>query len=134
MSGEDIDTDTERKLKKLRSEPRQPTKAEKQDWWSQIKFYQRQRVSLGKKPVSDAWCSHTFRERFGEWPNGLSDYPMEITPTVSNFIMHKRIAFAKQREKEQRLQKQAEEQPNAARVQQALNHVSEIRQQLGKRA
>lgn len=48
--------------------------------------------------------------------------------------MHKRIAFAKQREKEQRLQKQAEEQPNAARVQQALNHVSEIRQQLGKRA
>ncbi len=59
---------------------------------------------------------------------------MDITPTVSNFIKHKQIAFAKQREKEQRLQKQAEEQPNPARVQQALKHVSDIRQQLGKRA
>ena len=55
---------------------------------------------------------------------------MDITPTVSNFIKHKQISFAKQREKEQRLQKQAEEQPNPARVQQALNRVSDIRQQL----
>ncbi|HAS1807028.1 TPA: DEAD/DEAH box helicase [Enterobacter hormaechei subsp. xiangfangensis] len=134
LAGEDIDTDTGRKLKKLGGEQRQPTKAEKQAWWSQIKFYQRQRVSMGKKPVSDAWCAHTFRERFGEWPNGLSDYPIDITPTVSNFITHNLIAFARQREKEQRLQKHAEEQPNPARVQQALKHVSDIRQQLGKRA
>lgn len=111
LAGEDIDTDTGRKLKKLGGEQRQPTKAEKQAWWSQIKFYQRQRVSLGKKPVSDAWCAHTFRERFGEWPNGLSDYPMDITPTVSNFIKHKRISFARRIEKEQRQQAQAEELP-----------------------
>ncbi|HID4702111.1 TPA: DEAD/DEAH box helicase [Enterobacter cloacae] len=134
LAGEDIDTDTGRKLKKLEGEQRQPTKAEKQAWWSQIKFYQRQRVSLGKKPVSDAWCAHTFRERFGEWPNGLSDYPMDITPTVSNFIKHKRISFAKRIEKEQRQQAQAEEQPTQERIQQALNRVSDIRQQLGKQA
>jgi hypothetical protein len=115
-------------------EQRQPTKAEKQAWWSQIKFYQRQRVSLGKKPVSDAWCAHTFRERFGVWPNGLSDYPMDITPTVSNFIKHKRISFAKRIEAQQRQQAQAEEQPTQERIQQALNRVSDIRQQLGKRA
>lgn len=65
LAGEDIDTDTGRKLKKLGGEQRQPTKAEKQARWSQIKFYQRQRVSMGKKPVSDARCAHTFRERFG---------------------------------------------------------------------
>lgn len=134
LAGEDIDTDTGRKLKKLGGEQRQPTKAEKQAWWSQIKFYQRQRVSLGKKPVSDAWCAHTFRERFGEWPNGLSDYPMDITPTVSNFIKHKRISFARRIEKEQRQQAQAEELPTQERIQQALNRVSDIRQQLGKRA
>ncbi|ENI5274759.1 DEAD/DEAH box helicase family protein [Salmonella enterica] len=134
LAGEDIDTDTGRKLKKLGGEQRQPTKAEKQAWWSQIKFYQRQRVSLGKKPVSDAWCAHTFRERFGEWPNGLSDYPMDITPTVSNFIKHKRISFAKRIEKEQRQQAKAEELPTQERIQQALNRVSDIRQQLGKRA
>lgn len=134
LAGEDIDTDTGRKLKKLGGEQRQPTKEEKQAWWSQIKFYQRQRVSLGKKPVSDAWCSHTFRERFGVWPNGLSDYPMDITPTVSNFIKHKRISFAKRIEAQQRQQAQAEEQPTQERIQQALNRVSDIRQQLGKRA
>lgn len=134
LAGEDIDTDTGRKLKKLGGEQRQPTKAEKQAWWSQIKFYQRQRVSLGKKPVSDAWCAHTFRERFGEWPNGLSDYPMDITPTVSNFIKHKRISFARRIEKEHLQQAKAEELPTQERIQQALNRVSDIRQQLGKRA
>lgn len=99
ITGEDVDTDTGRKLKKLDKNQPKPTKAEKQAWWSQIKFYQRQRISLGKKPVSDAWCSHTFRERFDEWPNGLSDFPMEITPTVANYIRHKWIAYAKGREK-----------------------------------
>ena len=132
LAGEDIDTDTGRKLKNWgRAAPADESRETSR--WSQIKFYQRQRVSLGKS-LSAMRCSHTFRERFGVWPNGLSDYPMDITPTVSNFIKHKQISFAKQREKEQRLQKQAEEQPNPARVQQALNRVSDIRQQLGKRA
>ena len=48
LGGEDVDTDTGRKLKKLGKNQHQPTKAEKQVWWSQIKFYQRQRVSQGK--------------------------------------------------------------------------------------
>ncbi|KNC94012.1 DEAD/DEAH box helicase [Trabulsiella odontotermitis] len=100
LAGEDVDTDTGRKLKKMGKEPPQPTRAEKQAWWSQIKFYQRQRTSMGK-PISDAWCSHTFREKFGEWPNGLSDFPMEITPTVANHIKHKLIAWAKGRKKAQ---------------------------------
>ncbi|MDK9373406.1 DEAD/DEAH box helicase [Lelliottia sp. V106_10] len=133
IAGDDVDTDTGRKLKKLGKGQQQPTKAEKQAWWSQIKFYQRQRVSQGKKPVSDGWCANTFRDRFGEWPNGLSDFPMEITPTVSNFIKHKQIAFAKQREKEQRLQQQAAQQPTQLQIQQAQERVSDIRQQLGKR-
>lgn len=101
ISGENAETDTTRKLSRMGKSQEIPTQAEKQAWWSQIKYYQRQRLSLGKKPVSDAWCSHTFREKFDEWPNGLSDFPMEITPTVSNFIKHKLIAFAKRREKEQ---------------------------------
>ncbi|MFZ4219182.1 DEAD/DEAH box helicase family protein [Enterobacter ludwigii] len=98
LAGEDVDTDTGRKLKKLGKEQTQPTRAEKQAWWSQIKFYQRLRTSTGK-PVSDAWCSHTFRDKFGEWPNGLSDFPMEITPTVTNHIKRKLIAWAKGRKK-----------------------------------
>ena len=130
LAGEDIETDTGRKLKKLGKDKPQPTKAEKQAWWSQIKFYQKQRESLGKTPVSDGWCKHTFHERFGEWPRELSDYPMDITPTVSNFIRHKQIAFAKHREKQQT---QQEIQPNPAALQKAQKIVSDIRQQLGKR-
>ena len=59
---------------------------------------------------------------------------MDITPTVSNFIKHKRISFAKRIEAQQRQQAQAEELPTQERIQQALNRVSDIRQQLGKRA
>ncbi|MER4035340.1 ATP-dependent helicase, partial [Klebsiella pneumoniae] len=48
---------------------------------------------------------HTFQEKFGEWPNGLSDFPMEITPEVSNHIKHKLIKFAKRRERLQQMGK-----------------------------
>ncbi|EKM3463849.1 DEAD/DEAH box helicase [Escherichia coli] len=101
LRGEDVDTDTSRKLNKLGKNQHQSTKAEKQSWWSQIKFYQRQRASLGR-PVSDGWCAHTFREKFGEWPDGLSSFPMEISPEVSNYIKHKLIRFAKGRQRTQR--------------------------------
>ncbi|EOW3224888.1 ATP-dependent helicase, partial [Escherichia coli] len=75
------------------------------------------------------------RERFNEWPRNLSDYPMEITPVVSNFIKHKQIAFVKRREKEQRGQMINEQQqkPIAPKVQQALDRISDIRQELSKR-
>lgn len=46
-----------------------------------------------------------------------------------NFIKHKQIAFAKQREKAQQ-----EVQPEQINVQQVNRHLNEIRQQLGKRA
>jgi DNA repair protein RadD len=131
ISGEDVDTDTGRKLKKLGKDQQKPTKAEKQAWWSQIKFYQRQRVSLGKKPVSDGWCANTFRERFDEWPNGLSDFPMEITPTVSNFIRHKLIAYAKGQEKAKRQQQAVS--PELP-IQTSIENVSTMQQQPGKRA
>lgn len=95
LAGEDVATDKSRKLNKLNGIDKVYTTADKQAWWSQIKFYQRQRISLGKS-VSDGWCSHTYRAKFGEWPaKSLSPYPMELTPEVSNFIKHKQIAYAK---------------------------------------
>ncbi|EAT7031712.1 DEAD/DEAH box helicase [Salmonella enterica] len=94
LVGEDVVTDTQRNIKKLSKGGKVYTKSDKQSWWSQIKFYQRQRTSMGR-PISDGWCAHTFREKFNEWPNNLSDFPMEITPEVSNYIRHKLIRFAK---------------------------------------
>ncbi|MCZ6353512.1 ATP-dependent helicase, partial [Escherichia coli] len=60
-------------------------------------------------PVSDGWCAHTFREKFGEWPDGLSSFPMEISPEVSNYIRHKLIRFAKGRERTRRMTKNSSE-------------------------
>lgn len=104
LVGEDVETDSTRNLKKMNKGETVYTKSDKQSWWSQIKFYQRHRAAQGK-PVSDGWCAHTFQEKFGEWPNGLNDFPMEITPEVSNHIKHKLIKFAKGRERAQQIAK-----------------------------
>ncbi|HDL7461696.1 TPA: DEAD/DEAH box helicase [Yersinia enterocolitica] len=135
LAGQDVDTDTQRGLKKLGKGKRVFTQSDKQAWWSQIKFYQRQRSSMGK-PVSDGWCSHTFHDKFSEWPNGLSDFPMEITPEVSSYIKHKRISFAKGREK----LKPPVQQCNTGNIDataaiiDARNHLEEIRKSLRKPA
>ncbi|HDL7098252.1 TPA: DEAD/DEAH box helicase [Yersinia enterocolitica] len=135
LAGQDVDTDTQRGLKKLGKGKRVFTQSDKQAWWSQIKFYQRQRSSMGK-PVSDGWCSHTFHDKFSEWPNGLSDFPMEITPEVSSYIKHKRISFAKGREK----LKSPNQQCNIGNIDattaiiEAKNHLEEIRKSLRKPA
>lgn len=96
LSGEDVDTDSSRGLKRLNRKERIYTRTDKQAWWSQIKHYQRQR-SLKGKPLSDGWCAHTYKDKFGEWPNGLSDFPMETGPEVWNFIKSKFISYSKQR-------------------------------------
>ncbi|EJB3705607.1 ATP-dependent helicase, partial [Escherichia coli] len=54
------------------------------------------------------WCAHTFREKFGEWPDGLSNFPMEITPEVNNYIRHKLIRFAKGHQRVQKVTENAQ--------------------------
>lgn len=99
LMGEDVDVDETRGLSKMNGSERIYTREEKQSWWSQIKFYQRQRSDTGK-PISDGWCSHTFKKKFGVWPRNLHDTPAEITPEVSNFIRSKNIAWAKTQSKQ----------------------------------
>lgn len=129
LAGEDVDTDASRGLKQISGKKKVVTKQEKQSWWSQIKFYQRQRAAQGK-PVSDGWCAHTFKDKFGTWPNGLQDYPMEITPEVNNYIKWKQIAFAKGREKSKSTEPR---QPALSGIEQAANHLSNVRASLRAR-
>lgn len=129
LAGEDVDTDASRGLKQISGKKKVVTKQEKQSWWSQIKFYQRQRAAQGK-PVSDGWCAHTFKDKFGTWPNGLQDYPMEITPEVNNYIKWKQIAFAKGREKSKSTEPR---QPALSGIEQAANHLSNVRASLAAR-
>lgn len=129
LAGEDVDTDASRGLKQISGKKKAVTKQERQSWWSQIKFYQRQRAAQGK-PVSDGWCAHTFKDKFGTWPNGLQDYPMEITPEVNNYIKWKQIAFAKGREKSKSTEPR---QPALSGIEQAANHLSKVRASLAAR-
>lgn len=101
LAGEDVDTDKSRGLKKIKKAKVTVTPEMKQSWWSQILYYQRTRSMQGK-PVSDGWCAHTYKQKFGVWPRGLHRTPKEMTPEVSNFIKSKNIAFAKAKQKEQR--------------------------------
>lgn len=94
LMGEDVSVDETRYLIKISQGKQVVTEAEKQSWWSQIKYYQRQREMLGK-PLSDGWCAHTYKKKFGVWPRGLHDTPEEITPEVNNYIRSCQIAFAK---------------------------------------
>lgn len=100
LAGEDVDTDKTRGLQKIKKVKAAFTPIQKQSWWSQILYYQRTRSAQGK-PISDGWCSHTYRQKFNEWPNGLHRIPMELTPEVSNYIKSKQIAYAKTKQKEE---------------------------------
>ncbi|MCL2892493.1 DEAD/DEAH box helicase [Brenneria tiliae] len=106
LAGEDVDTDRSRGLTKVSKAKEKFTAEMKQAWWSQILFYQRIRSTQGK-PVSDGWCSHTYRKKFGVWPKGLHRTPQETTPEVMNYIKSLRIAYAKQQEKAQKQEKAA---------------------------
>ncbi|MBJ9353575.1 DEAD/DEAH box helicase [Citrobacter koseri] len=135
LVGEDVETDTQRNIKKLKKGGKVYTRADRQSWWSQLKFYQRQRTSMGK-PISDGWCAHTFREKFGDWPNGLSDFPMEITPEVSNYIRHKLIRFAKGKEKATAQAEAVNPAPESGvthRIINAKRQVENIRSTLGRK-
>ncbi|HAF4007275.1 TPA: DEAD/DEAH box helicase [Salmonella enterica] len=96
IGGENVETDSTRKLQRLSRKEKIYTRSDKQSWWSQIKGYQRQRAMKGK-PLSDGWCAHTFRDKFGEWPYGLSNFPIETGPEVWGYIKSKFIAFSKSR-------------------------------------
>lgn len=132
LVGEDVETDTQRSLKKLGKSEKVYTKNEKQAWWSQIKFYQCQRQITGR-PVSDGWCAHTFHDKFGEWPYGLSDFPMELSPEVSGFIKFKQISFAKGRAKQKAQEQAANENTYKARPMSSESqtaHIINIRNKL----
>ncbi|HBE9178707.1 TPA: DEAD/DEAH box helicase [Serratia fonticola] len=121
LSGEDVETDATRGLKQLGGKAKVATLKEKQSWWSQIKYYQLQRAAQGKS-VSDGWCAHTYKAKFGSWPNGLKTNPQQTSPEVYNFIKWKQIAFAKSKE--------VKGQQSFSGMEQASQRLSEVREAL----
>lgn len=97
LHGEDVETDESRGLVKVKGKQKEgPTPEQKRQFWEQLLGYQQQRASAGKI-VSDGFLRHTYREKFGEWPNGFKNNPSEPGQEVLNFIKYKQIKRAKAR-------------------------------------
>ena len=95
LANEDVETDETRNIQKISKGKRVYSKDEKQSWWSQILYYQFQMAQTKNKQLSDAWCAHVYRSKFGVWPKKLNNIIQEISPEVRNFIVSKQIAYAK---------------------------------------
>jgi superfamily II DNA or RNA helicase len=72
------------------------TTDEKRYWYSQIKGY----AHLNGK--SEGWASHTFKAKFGVWPNHYRNVPAsDPTGEVLGYIRHRQIAYAKRMQKQE---------------------------------
>jgi DNA repair protein RadD len=69
------------------------SRAEKQIVWSMLCQIVNER---GYKP---GWAGWKFKEKFGVWPRGLDDSPMEPSPTLLRWLRSRQIAYAKGKKK-----------------------------------
>ena len=70
---------------------KQTTSLTPQEFWSQLMWH----VTDGRR--SRGWAAHTFKEKFGRWPRGLSDAPQMPSLEVEKFIKHRLVAYLKRR-------------------------------------
>jgi len=87
----DVEFEAGELVKIKRKENRAFTKTEKQEFYSGLLSY------CDKTGKKDGWAAHKYRERFGVWPNAMSKVRGGITPSVSKYIQHLNIAYAKRR-------------------------------------
>lgn len=72
-----------------RREAKRAVREEQQRWWSQLLTLAEQR---GKRR---GWAAHTYRDRWGAWPNGLMDTGATPEVEVLSFVRAKAVAYAK---------------------------------------
>ncbi len=79
-----------------RREKREPTQHSRQEVWSMLLWEQQHRNRNPK------YAKAVFFERYREWPRGLHDRPMPPDAPFASWLVSKRIAFAKRKQKEAR--------------------------------
>lgn len=65
------------------------TALSKQQWWSMIYW------NVQYNGWSRGRASHTFKEKFGHWPNRLSDVPLSPNVEVQKFLKHRLMVYLK---------------------------------------
>ena len=64
---------------------------EKQAWYSSLLGIAEERT------YKRGWAARQYREKFGVWPNPLSDHAIEPLPVVRSWVRSRLIAYAKSR-------------------------------------
>jgi DNA repair protein RadD len=68
-------------------------KDNKQSFYSELIFIAKERN------YNQNWAGHKYREKFGVWPRGLYDQPVEPSLKTLQWVRHKNIAWAKSKHK-----------------------------------
>jgi hypothetical protein len=59
-------------------------------------FYRELKHHATERGYKPGWIAHKFKEKFGQWPNGLDDLPpLEPSRTTLGWIRSRTIAWAK---------------------------------------
>lgn len=72
----------------------------RQQVYSMLLWIQQQRE------YKSGFAKAKFKDRYGDWPDGLVDWPLEPDAPFLNWLKSRQIAFAKRKQKEQKEQKQ----------------------------
>jgi superfamily II DNA or RNA helicase len=79
-------------LQKL-EKPKVATMMDKQKFYSELLHIQRDRG------YNTGWIARQYRNKFGVWPKGMQDYPLEPSPETRSYIKSQMIRYAKGKEK-----------------------------------
>lgn len=96
-AGQDVDTDRTRELVALNKKIiKLPTKEEKQRFYSEVKGYYNEKIRDGKtwKP---GWVAAQYKAKYGVWPRGLDESPLDPSSETRNYIRSQFIRNAKRR-------------------------------------
>jgi hypothetical protein len=78
------------KLSEVKRSPK-VTMADKQAWWSGFLH------EMQYKTKTQKWALAMYKQKFGVWPRGLRDIPMEPTPEMQSWLRSRQIAWSKSR-------------------------------------
>ena len=97
--GEDTeDVDESRGLVEIGGGKKKHTAAEKQQFWSELKGWQKQSLT-SKKQIVDKKLLAMYKNKFGVWPRNLSDKPLPPSEQTLSYIKSRNIAYAKSKQK-----------------------------------
>lgn len=92
---EDVEVNRQLGLEMLKGTKKlEPTKADKQTFYSELLGWQKSQEMSGKK-ISDGRISHIYKEKWGVWPKGLDSKVMNPTLELTSFIRSRNIAYSK---------------------------------------